>query len=39
MVTFSMTYTDPYAGFHGHGILKSIISKTVCLPDKVTIAR
>jgi len=23
MMTFSITFTDPYPGFHGHGILLS----------------
>ena len=28
MMTFSMTFTDPYSGFKGHGIFMSNISKT-----------
>ena len=37
MVTFTITLTDPYPGFQGHGILKSNISKTLRNRDKVTI--
>jgi len=38
MVTFSITFTDPYPGFPGYNIFEVEYLKTVRLTDKVTIA-
>jgi len=35
MVTFSITFTDPYPGFHGHSIFEVEYLKN--LMDKVTV--
>jgi len=37
MVILSMTLTDPYLGFQGHGIFEVEYLKKVRLKDKVTI--
>jgi len=38
MVTFSITFTDPNPVFKVTAILRSNMSETVCLTDRVTIA-